>query len=354
MNVHELPMVIFTLFSQMSVGTFITLGVVQFVASRGADEETAERVVAPALYAIGPTLVVGLVVSMLHMNDIGHTFNVILHVGSSWLSREILFGVGFAAFGFLFALLEWFKVGSAVLRQVIAVVTALLGIGLIVAESSIYYTLAAVPAWHHWAVPFQFFASAVLLGVLAVGSALMIVTLVRARAAEAGTADDAPEAAEAVAEAPDAEAGVGPDDPEAGGGLAVQVRRRVREINAPTSEAEWALTSTLLKGIAVVGATVAVLLLAMYPIYLADLGAAGAAGQASLAVFASPWLALRLVLLAATAIVLGFFVYRMAGKVALAEAKVLVIAVLVSLVLAFTSEFIGRLLHYAAMVRVGL
>ena len=43
MNVHELPMVIFTLFSQMSVGTFITLGVVQFVASRRADEEHRPR-----------------------------------------------------------------------------------------------------------------------------------------------------------------------------------------------------------------------------------------------------------------------------------------------------------------------
>ncbi len=65
MNVHDLPLVIFTVFSQMSVGTFITLGVVQFVAARRADAATAERVVAPSLYAIGPTLVVGLAVSML-------------------------------------------------------------------------------------------------------------------------------------------------------------------------------------------------------------------------------------------------------------------------------------------------
>lgn len=347
MNVHDLPLVIFTLFSQMSVGTFITLGVVQFVASRRADAATAERVVAPALYAIGPTLVVGLIVSMLHMNDLAHTFNVILHAGSSWLSREILFGVAFAGFGFLFALLEWFKLGSAVLRQVIAVVTALLGIALVISEASVYYALETVPAWHHWAVPFQFIASTALLGVLAVGSALMITTLVRARGVAADT-DDAPQAGVASGDEPDVAAGAGK------GGLMVQVRSRVKEINAPTSEAEWALTATVLKGIAFVGAATAVLSLAVYPVYLADLAGGGAAAQASLAVFATPWLAVRLVLLAATAIVLGFFVYRMAGRVALAEAKVLVAAVLVSLVLAFSSEFIGRLLHYAVMVRMGL
>lgn len=350
MNVHDLPLVIFTLFSQMSVGTFITLGVVQFVASRRADAETAERVVAPALYAIGPTLVVGLIVSMLHMNDLLHTFNVIRHVGSSWLSREIVFGVAFAGFGFLFALLEWFKWGGAALRQVLAVVTALIGVGLVVSESWVYVSLVTVPAWSHWAVPFQFFATTVLLGVLAVGSALMITTLVRARssaAAERGTVSGTQGAEDAPAD--DAAPGG-----ESRGGLMVQVRGRVREINAPTSDPEWALTAMLLKGIAFVGAATAVLILAMYPLYLTDLAAGNEAAQASLAAFSGGWFVVRLLLLAATAIVLGFFVYRMAGKVALAEAKVLVAAVLISLVLAFSGEFIGRLLHYAAMVRVGL
>ncbi len=358
MNVHDLPLVIFTVFSQMSVGTFITLGVVQFVAARRADAATAERVVAPSLYAIGPTLVVGLAVSMLHMNDITHTFNVILHWDSSWLSREILFGVAFAGFGFLFAVMEWFRWGSAALRQVLAVVTALIGIGLVIAESSVYYALVAVPAWHSWAVPFQFFGTTILLGVLAVGSALMITTLVRARTAAKAVepaGDDAPEAATDAAGDETTEPVAGPADSTGSqGALMVQVRGRVKEINAPTSEAEWELTALLLKGIAFVGAATAVLLLVMYPLYLAELGGGNAAAQASLAVFSGAELVVRLVLLAATAIILGFFVYRMAGRVALAEAKVLVIAVLASLVLAFTSEIIGRFLHYAAMIRVGI
>ena len=38
----------------------------------------------------------GLLISMLHMNDVTNVFNVIRHWDSSWLSREILFGVAFA------------------------------------------------------------------------------------------------------------------------------------------------------------------------------------------------------------------------------------------------------------------
>ncbi|HEX7806903.1 MAG TPA: DmsC/YnfH family molybdoenzyme membrane anchor subunit, partial [Cellulomonas sp.] len=92
MNTHELPMIIFTVLAQMSVGAFVVLGVVQVVASRRFGKESVDKVTDPALYAIGPALVLGLVASMFHMNDVFHTLNVVRHIGSSWLSREIVFG----------------------------------------------------------------------------------------------------------------------------------------------------------------------------------------------------------------------------------------------------------------------
>ncbi len=340
MNVHDLPMVIFTVFSQMSVGTFITLGVINLLTARRHDRHTVERVVTPALYAIGPALVFGLAVSMLHMNDVTNTFNVIRHWDSSWLSREIIFGISFAAFGFLFALLEWFKKGSHVLRQVIAGIAAVLGIGLLWAESSVYASLVAVPAWNTWVVPVQFFATAALLGVLAVGAALMVTTVVRQRT----------ELGETIAEpVPETD-----PEPAPAGGLMVQVRKRVEQINAPTSAAEWDLTVAVIKGMAFAGTITSVLILAVYPLYLAELTTGNAAAQASAAVFSGAIFWVRLALAGITAIILGFFVHRMASPAALAAPRRLVTMVLVSFFLALTGELLGRLLHYAAMIRVGI
>jgi anaerobic dimethyl sulfoxide reductase subunit C (anchor subunit) len=128
----------------------------------------------------------------------------------------------------------------------------------------------------------------------------------------------------------------------------------VREINAPTSDAEWGLTASILRGIAFVGSAVAVALLVVYPLYVGALAQAGAAGQESLAILVGPMLWVRLLLLAVTAVILSFFVYRMAGTATVKRARTLVVLVLVTFVLAFASEFLGRMLHYAIMVRVGI
>lgn len=353
MNVHELPMVIFTVVSQMSVGTFITLGVIQLVLGRRHDRATLERIIAPVLYAIGPVLVFALVVSMLHLGDMLHSFNVVRNFQSSWLSREILLGVSFAAFGFLFAVMEWFGWGSYVLRQAVAGLTAVLGVALLVAESMIYYSLVTVPAWHSWMVPFSFFATAALLGVLAVGAALMVTTLIRARRADQPA--DQPSQAEPDQAEPDQAV---PDQPEpapSGGALMTQVRTRIRQINAPTSATEWTIVSTMLSWMALIGAAVAVAILVAYPLYLGSLAADGStAALQSLEVLTGPLLWLRLACTGVTAMVLGFFVYRKAEATQLRRSTTLVVMVLLSLAFAFLGEFIGRMLHYDAMFRVGM
>lgn len=344
MNVHDIPMVLFTVLSQTAVGTFITLGLIQNLMAPRHDPQRLKRVLSPILYAIGPIMVLGLLVSMLHMNDITHTFNVIRHWDSSWLSREILFGVSFAGFGFLFALLEWFEKGSYRLRQVIAIITALLGVGLLVAESMVYYSLITVPAWHSIAVPFQFFATAGLLGVLTVSAALVITAWVRNKAANDGQSP-------AQGGSPAASA---TDEPGTSGGLKLQVRTRIAEINAPTTDAEWELTTKLLKVLAFAGAVIAVSILVFYPLYITSLALGGSAAQASAAVFVGPLFWIRLILDAATAILLGFFVYRMAGDTKRTNFGALATLVVVTLILALSGELMGRMLHYLAMVRVGL
>jgi len=212
-----------------------------------------------------------------------------------------------------------------------------------VAESMVYYTLVTVPAWHSWMVPFSFFATAALLGTLAVGSALMITTMIRARA-EASAADGS------TGTAGKAEG----SEPSALGGLKLQVRNRIKEINAPTSQAEWTIVAGALRWIALISAVVAVAIMIAYPLYLGALGQGDAAALASVEVLSGPMLWVRLVCVGATAVILGFFVYRMAETTTLANSRALVVMVTLSLALAFVGEFIGRLLHYESMFRIGL
>ena len=349
MIVHDIPMAIFTVVTQMAVGTFIALGVINILLRRRHGADDTDHIIAPVLYAIGPVMVLGLFVSILHLGDVTNIFNVFRNADSSWLSREIILGLAFAASGFAFAVLEWFKWGSAAVRQVIAVVTAILGLGLLWAESMIYYTLDAVPAWSTWVVPFQFLATSVLLGVLAVGAALMVTTQVRARVAHDAESEVAPKfgtstvGAAMVADAAPARSGV-----------LTQIRQRISEINSPTTESEWQLTARILKTMAIIGAVVAVATIVVSAIHIGELAQGGDVARESAAVLSGTMMWIRLVLAGGTAILLGFSVYRLATRTHRETSTRLTTMVLVTFGLALFAEFLGRLLHYESMLRVGL
>jgi len=116
---HELPLVIFTIIAQMSVGSFVVLGLIHLFGAR-AGRGAIDKVSDPALYAIGPILVLGLLASMTHLGTPIRAINALRHLDSSWLSREILFGLLFAAVGGAFAFSQWFKWLTPRLRQVLA------------------------------------------------------------------------------------------------------------------------------------------------------------------------------------------------------------------------------------------
>src|SRR5664279_5450432 len=184
----ELPLVVFTIIAQMSVGSFVVLGLIHLFGARFG-RDLVDRVSDPALYAIGPILVLGLFLSMMHLGTPIRAVNALGHLGTSWLSREILFGLLFAAIGGAFALSQWFKWLTPVLRQALAGLAALVGLALVWSMTMVY-RLPTVPAWDSWATPVRFFATTFLLGSLAVGAALVIADGVRRRrgvAADAGT-----------------------------------------------------------------------------------------------------------------------------------------------------------------------
>ena len=342
MNVGELPMILFTVIAQMCVGTFIVLGAVRLVARVRHDKASVNRLIEPVVYAIGPAMVLGLAVSMFHMNNIINTLNVFRHVGSSWLSREIIFGTSFAALGFVFALLQWFRIGSSQLRHAVAGVTAVLGIGLVWSMSEIYRTLVTVPAWNTPVVPIHFFATTIMLGALATSTTLLITDLVRRKR----------EAADAVAVTTDAQKG---PEKSGSGALATMVRRRVSEIHAPVTSQEAQLTVGTVQWLSVVTAAVGIVVLISYPMHLGALAAEGSqAAAASTKVFSGGLFVLRLVLLGVATLVLSIFVFRSAEKTVLERSRLLTILLVSAFTLAVAGELIGRYLHYESMFAIGI
>jgi len=310
-NTHELPMIIFTVLGQMSVGAFVVLGVVQVVAARRYGADAVDKVTDPALYAIGPALVLGLGASMLHMHDVTNTLNVVRHLGTSWLSAEIVFGVAFAGLGFVFAAAQWKKWGTAVLRRVLAAVTAVVGLGLVSVMSMIYYTLVTVPAWHTWATPVQFFTTAFLLGTVAVGAALTGAVMWRAHRPST----------------------------DAGGGAGASV---------PTGE----LLASVLKGLGVAAVALLGVEFLIIPLSIASLTSTGGVAAQSAAVFTGVWFVARLVLVFAGAGLLAAFVFRYAT--ARSRPRTLAILTSSAFVLVLAGELIGRSLFYDSMIRIGM
>ncbi len=172
MNTRDWALVAFTILAQMSVGSFLVLGIVHFFTARRAGQAEADRMSDRALLAIGPVLVLALLASLFHLGSPLNAFRAIGNLGSSWLSREIFTGVAFTVVGALFAFLQWRKLGSPGLRNALAVLAALIGLVMVYSMSNVYL-LRTVSAWDTLATPVSFFTTTFLLGALAMGAAFV-------------------------------------------------------------------------------------------------------------------------------------------------------------------------------------
>ncbi|WKD58812.1 dimethyl sulfoxide reductase anchor subunit family protein [Corynebacterium caspium] len=171
MNLHEWPLTLFTVLAQMSVGAFITLGIIQLAGRRKFSSAVVDRVADPALYAIGPIMICSFVASMFHLGNPLHAPNVLRGVGHSPLSQEIVMGMGFAALGFAFAACQYFGWLSPKLRSFLAILTAAWGVVFVYVMASLYMIIT-VPAWNNWTTPVSFYLTSLITGSLAIAVAL--------------------------------------------------------------------------------------------------------------------------------------------------------------------------------------
>jgi len=145
--IHELPLVGFTLLTQMAVG----------MAACGL---LLSSLPASVLLAIGILLAMGGLTSFGHLGRKRNAWRAVIHLRKSWLSREILMAGLFAIAWAVTAGTKWLGEGSSNPWP-----TAILGLGLVYCMSRVY-RLRAVPSWNTWRTPVAFYLSVVVLGAL--------------------------------------------------------------------------------------------------------------------------------------------------------------------------------------------
>ena len=248
----------------------------------------------------------GFLASLFHLGNPFSAYRAVTNLGSSWLSREILFGVIFAVLATVYAFLQWRKIGSVGLRNVIAWLAGIDGLVLVYCMARVYM-LAAQPAWNSWATPVSFYATTFLLGVLAMGAAF-VANYSYMQRKQPGCADE----------------------------QCTLMRETLRWI---------ALAAVILLGVELV----------VLPIYLATVASGSAAGTVTVKLIAGldGWmLILRVVLVFLGAGVFGLFLYQ--NAMSAGKEKVIGNIAYLAFIIVLVAEVLGRVLFYASHIRIGI
>ncbi|MEH7179885.1 dimethyl sulfoxide reductase anchor subunit family protein [Neobacillus vireti] len=163
---HDLPLVIFTILSQLILGGFVTLWWIDRKKA-GITQKTG-LLISISLLILGGF---SLVVSMLHLGQPFFAYRAILNIGVSWLSREVAFYGAFVGL-LLFYTWFWYKEDRAK-RSMLGWISSIIG-AIAIFSSAKIYMIAAIPAWTGVSTLFAFFLTSLLLGPLFVAAFLAI------------------------------------------------------------------------------------------------------------------------------------------------------------------------------------
>ncbi len=150
---EEWSLVLFTLLAQTSIGIVVTSQLVPI-----GDTKTAKTAL---LYAVG-IMAASLVVSLTHLGDPLGAYRTLSNIGSSWLSREILFAGSYFGTAVLLYLTVA-KGGST--RSLIGYIASLCG-ALTLISMSFIYTNTSYHAWSTVYTHLSFYGTAAVLGAL--------------------------------------------------------------------------------------------------------------------------------------------------------------------------------------------
>ncbi|WP_374446022.1 dimethyl sulfoxide reductase anchor subunit family protein [Providencia sp.] len=129
---HEFPLVIFTLFMQASVGCLVVSLLCSCRILEGSEKTLLLKKPVVASFVLG---CVGLLGSLFHMGNPLHMFYTMVHVSSSWMSREVWATAIYMALLFLSTALLLLKNKA---NNALLVISAIAGLVYMYAMSALY------------------------------------------------------------------------------------------------------------------------------------------------------------------------------------------------------------------------
>ncbi len=306
MNVREWALPVYTILMQLASGALLVLWIMRSVGRRRYGDSVTAPVVGRLLLVLFFTALIAVGSAHFHLSKPFHSLFAILNLRTSWLSREILFTLLFAAG---LGLLVWMRPEAAQrprLYTALGWLTTACGFASVLCMGYIYL-MPTQPAWNSPLTIISFYATSLLLGV-ATMAALLLMDL------------------------------------------------KFAEVIAPESvAARSAITHRLLIWFAAFALVLAVGVMGINLTQLARLRDGGPLAQVSLDLLMGvyePLLWLRLGLLVAGVLwLVGTAAVLMWGRRRVSD---LVVPVYVACLLVLVGEILARFLFYAAHVRVGL
>ncbi len=151
-------LVIMTVLTQLAVGAFTTIWLLDLLGST-----TALGVVALTALAVGG---LALNAATLHLGRPAHAYRALKMWRRSWLSREVLLFALFSGVAALYAAVLWFGLPGS---HGLGAATTVVGVAGVTASACIY-RVASRPAWNTWMTLVQFNLTAASLGPLLVAA----------------------------------------------------------------------------------------------------------------------------------------------------------------------------------------
>ncbi|ABR74879.1 dimethyl sulfoxide reductase [Actinobacillus succinogenes] len=157
-EIHELPLVIFTVLAQSAAGAWLIL---TFVLCRHDDGDRAYW--NKALFIPLLLLGIGFIASVVHLGMPLRALNSLNRVGSSMLSNEIASGAFFFVLAGGYWLLSLFGKMPQSLGKMWLILTALTGVVFMYMMDRVYH-IATVPTWNSSLTSWQFYLTVVIGG----------------------------------------------------------------------------------------------------------------------------------------------------------------------------------------------
>jgi anaerobic dimethyl sulfoxide reductase subunit C (anchor subunit) len=305
MDTREWALLIFTILGQIAAGSLLVLLIVRAYIVLKSGVERADRFTDGPLFIVVPLMGLALLSSLLHLGSPLHILNATPNLGTSWLSREVVFSVTFLILAAVYTLLQWRKIGGDTLRTVIGWIAALAGVVQVYGMGMVYM-IRTQPAWNTVATPINFYTTTLLMGVVTIAAALVI-----------------------------------------------NYNRLNKD--AKKAEKELVMLREVLQGLAIASIVLLGVEFLVMPLYLGYLSLQGPVALESLNMMVGTFgsmLALRLFFVFVGAGILAAYLYRNASV--LGKESTLSTLVYSSLILVLASEIMGRFIFYATHVRIGL